>query len=1040
MNTSHKATTVRAAAVLLLFIGLIAGLGALSSSLAAAPEPPPEINILAIGDSNTYGFSYVEADDPQPAGWPKKADRYPQAWAGEVQANKSLASYRLPLYQLLKRQSTYSFGLVGNEYSTTDKSYSFGNYPSGAGYAIPNNPATELAFVGWPSKTTVDVNGSNAKWGLSTALDNLTGDKVPNVALIHLGTNDINQGKTDLTLSAMDGLVTKLTDKNSNIRIYVALIIPTGYPGQYCDDNGNTDPFGNGLRTFAANCAPFAYTVTLESPVEAFNRQLVEWCRPKQETPGTGFNTRRCDAADLKDKSVYLVDQYAGFDRENWLLPSDEVHLTRHGECQVARRWYEALRETKFPNLPAPPDGFCSAYDEGYVAPAPAGIVSRVSVHSSGVQQFTGGMWQQPSVSANGRYVAFISFAGDLVPFDSALYRFPATQDYGNCDDVFVHDRTTGQTIRVSVDSAGNEADYVSEHPVISDNGRFVVFESEATNLVEGDIDYYDDIFVHDLQTGQTERVSVDSQGNQGNFHSERPDISSDGRYVTFQSSASNLVPNDDNNRKDIFVHDRTTNKTTLVSVSASGAQADDASGWPSISADGSLVAFESSAGNLVIGDTNELPDIFVRDINAGTTSRISVSSAGNQGDGWSQRPAISGDGRYVAFISDSSNLAGAGPNEHYQLFVHDRETHTTVRLSNNASGEASNEDADSVAISYDGQLIVYESAATDLVSGDTNGSSDVFVSTLSGETYRTSVDSSGNQVNQSSDFASISADGRFVAFRSDADKLVAGDTNDFDDLFIRELSDLLPTPPPTATPEPTATTSATSTPSPTPTATPTATPSSTPMPPGTVFGEVVAGPGGGHVEHKSNMVQDGEVFELDPDEPVKLVGDVGVDYFVECADGKRRFLSQENFAATGNDSEVLFVPPLVVDCPSAVAGRQVLAAPVTYQLLAGGVLNAVHEQQLDLTVETEWASVTAAGKNEFAVGLSTANETIVTAYRGEVSIAPTNPALPVMPLAAGEEVAIGADAYGPVTYFTFDLYLPAISAIDGTTPTGRGK
>ena len=170
-----------------------------------------------------------------------------------------------------------------------------------------------------------------------------------------------------------------------------------------------------------------------------------------------------------------------------------------------------------------------------------------------------------------------------------------------------------GDTTRVSVASDGAQGNGYSYHPSISADGRYVAFESYATNLVSGDTNGYIDVFVHDRQGGGTTRVSVTSDGAQGGTGSWNPSISADGRYVAFMSAASNLVSGD-TCCSDIFVHDRQSGQTTRVSVASDGAQGNNHSWYPSISADGRYVAFHSYASNLVSGDTNSAPDVFVHD------------------------------------------------------------------------------------------------------------------------------------------------------------------------------------------------------------------------------------------------------------------------------------------------------------------------------------------------------------------------------------------------------------------------------------------
>ncbi|MDO8614531.1 MAG: hypothetical protein Q7T33_02190 [Dehalococcoidia bacterium] len=232
-----------------------------------------------------------------------------------------------------------------------------------------------------------------------------------------------------------------------------------------------------------------------------------------------------------------------------------------------------------------------------------------------------------------------------------------------------------GDTERVSVDSAGAEADAGSANPAISADARYVALSSDATNLVPGDTNGKSDVFVRDRLTGATERVSVDSAGNQGNDRSYGPDISADGRYVVFYSFATNLVPGDTNGKYDVFVHDRQTGATERVSVDSAGNQGDESGGSynPAISADGRYVAFDSGASNLAPGDITVRFDVFVHDRQTGATERVSVDSVGNPGDSDSTRPAISASGRYVAFASGATNLVPEDTNRSGDVFVRDR-------------------------------------------------------------------------------------------------------------------------------------------------------------------------------------------------------------------------------------------------------------------------------------------------------------------------------------------------------------------------------
>ena len=228
--------------------------------------------------------------------------------------------------------------------------------------------------------------------------------------------------------------------------------------------------------------------------------------------------------------------------------------------------------------------------------------------------------------------------------------------------DVFLHDRTTGQTTRVSVDDGGAQANGGSGSPAISADGRFVAFTSAATNLVTRDTNAHSDMFLRDTRAFQRERVSVSSAGDQGNDLSESASLSEDGRFVAFTSRATNLVPGDTNPNNDVFVHDRATGTTTRVSVSIAGS-VPGRQLQPHLSADGRYVAFASNAV-LVVGDTNGAADVYVHDRETGETSRVSVPSGGSgQGTGGSFSAWISADGRYVAFASLAPNLVFGDTN-----------------------------------------------------------------------------------------------------------------------------------------------------------------------------------------------------------------------------------------------------------------------------------------------------------------------------------------------------------------------------------------
>jgi Tol biopolymer transport system component len=404
---------------------------------------------------------------------------------------------------------------------------------------------------------------------------------------------------------------------------------------------------------------------------------------------------------------------------------------------------------------------------------------TRVSVDSAG-REAHGPSWK-PSLSADGRYVAFYSFAPDLAPGGGDPYDVYA--------DVFVHDRVTGQTTCITTGGDSHSGD-----PMLSADGRFVAFGSYATNLVPGDTNLAPDVFLQDRTTGTTVRVSVDSTGAQANLGAGPGAISADGRFVAFESRSTNLIAVDTKASSDIFVRDVQAGTTTLVSVSTNGTLGNQDSFKPQLSADGRFVAFESYADNLVSGDTNSLPDIFVRDRLLGTTTRVSLGLLGAEGDGECHDASISWDGRYVAFASGSTNLVLGDSNGMRDIFVHDRQSGATLRASVASNGGEGNGDSFRPALSASGRFIAFFSAANTLVASDTNDVPDVFVHDLQGgTTERVSVESLGLEAFPDlSENPAISADGRFVAFESRADNLVREDQNLQQDVFVRDWAGVL--------------------------------------------------------------------------------------------------------------------------------------------------------------------------------------------------------------------------------------------------------
>jgi hypothetical protein len=413
----------------------------------------------------------------------------------------------------------------------------------------------------------------------------------------------------------------------------------------------------------------------------------------------------------------------------------------------------------------------CALFTAGTAA-AQSGT-SRVSVSSAGTQG--NGPSRYPVISADGRWVAFYSSASTLV-----------ANDTNGVSDVFLHDRQTGATTRISVGPGGVQGNGESSEVAISEDGRWVAFESLANNLVAGDSNNRQDIFMHDQQTGLTTRVSVSTGNMQGNDNSWVPSISANGRWVAFDSWATNLVAGDTNATADIFVHDRETGTTIRASVGPGGIQTNGPSFLPVISAGGRWVAFRSFATNLVPGDTNGVSDIFLYDHETGTTTRVSVGPGGTQANGESLQTGVSGDGRLVVFISVASNLVLGDTNGSLDAFVHDHQTGVTSRVSVGPGGAQANSNSYVPVISADGRWVSFVSFASTLVASDTNGTADVFVhDRLTATTTRVSIGAAGAQGNQVSDFPAITADGRAIAYYSSASNLVPGDTNTVADVFV---------------------------------------------------------------------------------------------------------------------------------------------------------------------------------------------------------------------------------------------------------------
>ncbi|MCP4770621.1 MAG: calcium-binding protein [Planctomycetes bacterium] len=401
--------------------------------------------------------------------------------------------------------------------------------------------------------------------------------------------------------------------------------------------------------------------------------------------------------------------------------------------------------------------------------------VDRVSERSSG--HSGNGSSTFPALSANGQLVVFESDASNLISGDTNGYT-----------DVFFVNRNTGTPVRVSLDSTGAEANGDSRKPDMSADGQIIVFHSYASNLVANDTNGLADIFAHDRLSGITTRVSVSSSGAQGNSSSSECAISGDGRYVVFASNSSNLVSGDTNGINDVFLHDRQTGNTSRVSVDSSGTEANHSSGQPVISADGTTIGFASDASNLVANDTNGNYDIFVHEPATGQTNRVSLKSGGAQADGYSGDPGLSADGTIVVFTNDSTTLVPGDRNGMADVYTHDRATSMTTRVSVNSQGVAGGGWSGRGTISDDGLFVAFDSYATDLITEDLNSSSDVFLhDRLLGLTTNMAYSKATTQGSFQSFHAAISSDGSVVAFDDFSAHLVLGDTNFAYDVFVND-------------------------------------------------------------------------------------------------------------------------------------------------------------------------------------------------------------------------------------------------------------
>lgn len=370
--------------------------------------------------------------------------------------------------------------------------------------------------------------------------------------------------------------------------------------------------------------------------------------------------------------------------------------------------------------------------------------------------------------------------------------------DGGDAGEAPTFDGGSGWHIKqINFSPTGAPADDQSREVAIAAQGRFVVFTTEATNLVEGDTNGVSDVLLYDREgNGVLERVSLGEAGVQGNGPSESAHVSADGRFVVFESMASNLVPGDTNGMADVFVRDRQSGTTERVSVASSGAQAlgcpDLGNVMPDISADGRFVAWDSDCSSLVAEDTNGSFDAYVRDRANNTTVRVSVKADGGQATGSTgvgMMAVLSSDGRYVAFLSGASDLVAHDTNGQLDVYLRDLQAGTTelVSLASDGGQAIDGPAFDSLAVSTDGRFVSFLTRATNLFPDDTNDADDYVLRDRTAQTTEPlTLSATGSLATTRAGRAAMSSDARFFAFQS-ADPLTGQPTGGTDQTFLRD-------------------------------------------------------------------------------------------------------------------------------------------------------------------------------------------------------------------------------------------------------------
>lgn len=386
-------------------------------------------------------------------------------------------------------------------------------------------------------------------------------------------------------------------------------------------------------------------------------------------------------------------------------------------------------------------------------------------------------------------YDQTISAEGDHVAFATdSTNLVPADSDI--LFDVYVKDATTGAVTLASTGPKG-KGNEDSRYPSLSADGGKISFSSAASNLSRTDRDYVWDVYVKDLASGTIVLASTSSGGTKSNGHSGVPSLSGDGSIVAFASSATNLDPSDTDSTADIYAKDLTTGFLTLASVTKKGRKADAYSADLVISADGTKVAFLTAANNLDPRDRDGIYDIYVKDLSTGRLTLVSVSDAGVKGNGPSTMPSISADGRYVAFASSANNLdPGDTDKNPTDVYVKDLLTGDLILASTSAEGIKGDDDSTFPSLSADGRLVAFGSQATNLHPADPDRLRDIFVKDLvTGEVRLASTSDTGEKGNDYSSEPKLSGGGASVAFGSAATNLDPADTDWFSDIYLKRLA-----------------------------------------------------------------------------------------------------------------------------------------------------------------------------------------------------------------------------------------------------------